>query len=91
MPSLPSLPSRAPAATLLALAGFLAAALVGWLCVRVNIERACTTQDTPYLPLCPAIAPGSAADVAGLRARIAANPGDANAYVRLALATRTPE
>jgi hypothetical protein len=75
----------------MALAGFMAAALVGWLCVRVNLERGCTTQDTPYLQLCPAIAPGSAADIANLRARIAANPGDANAYVRLALATRTPQ
>lgn len=82
---------RFPAALPLALGGFAAAALVGWLCLHVNLERACATQDTPYLTLCAPVEPGSAADIAGLRSRIAANPGDANAYVRLALAARTPQ
>ncbi len=65
------------------------AILLGWLCVSVNMERACSKQDTPYLDICPVPARGSPAHLAALRSAISANPGDANAYVDLALADRS--
>jgi hypothetical protein len=79
---------RPPSALALLLAAATVAGLLGWMAVHVNLKRGCTTQDTPYLDLCQRPDAGSAADVADLRARIAANPGDANAYVLLALASR---
>ena len=75
----------------LALGGAAVAALLAWLCVGVNFERACVTQDTPYLPVCALPAPGSPAQRAALLARIAANPGDANAFVQLAVADRSAQ
>ncbi len=60
-----------------------AAAVLAWLALDLNLRRACTVNDTPYLPLC---APGAAlGDAAGLRERIARNPADTAAYVQLAL------
>ncbi|MBG9389049.1 tetratricopeptide repeat protein [Caenimonas aquaedulcis] len=79
-------PSRARA---LAAAGFALAALAGWCAWRVNLDRACVVQDTPYLSLCGAPARGSEGAIAALRARLDSNPGDANAYVELALAQRS--
>jgi hypothetical protein len=70
----------------LVLCGVATAILLAWLSVGVNLKRACVTQDTPYLDLCPAHAAGNDNPVDTLRSRIAANPGDANAYVQLALA-----
>ena len=69
--------------------GIAAAALLAWLCVGVNLERSCATRDTPYLDLCPSLPQGSPAQLAALRARIASNPGDANAYVQLLVADRS--
>ncbi len=78
-------PSPKPsfAGVIVAAAGWTAAMLAAWLCVTVNLERACVIQDSPYLGLCPAREPE--AQVQALRSRIAANPGDANAYIELAL------
>lgn len=66
--------------------GVAAALLVAWLSLGVNLKRACVTQDTPYLDLCPAPPAGNGNMADTLRSRIANNPGDANAYVLLALA-----
>jgi len=73
----------------LVVCGAAAAMLLALLSVGINLKRACVTQDTPYLDLCPNRAVGSSALVDTLRSRIAANPGDANAYVQLALADRS--
>jgi hypothetical protein len=76
-------------------AGFLAccaaaAVLVGWMSVSINRERTCTLQEGPSAELCASqTTPGSDAETARLRARIARDPGDANAYVELALADRS--
>lgn len=53
---------------------------LAWQCIASNIERSCVAGDAPALDLCRSAPPGD------LRSRIAANPGDANAYVQLALA-----
>jgi hypothetical protein len=79
---------RSPAAIGLVAAGAAAALLLAWLCVGVNLKRTCALQDTPYLELCPKRAPGSEPHLDSLRNRIGANPGDANAYVQLAMAAR---
>ncbi|HSI55573.1 MAG TPA: hypothetical protein VK981_16485 [Ramlibacter sp.] len=69
----------------LVLGGFGLAALVAWLCVQVNLERACTVQDSPYLQVCALPEPASIEHLASLRSRLARNPGDANAQVQLAV------
>ena len=74
---------RAPAIGLLAL-GAGAAVLLAWQSVRLNLERACAIDDTPYLALCPEPT-SDERRLADLRSRIAANPGDSRAYVQLAL------
>lgn len=74
--------------TSLVAAGTFVAALLAWLCIVVNLERACVVADTPYLDLCPGSVPGSDR-LSQLRSRIAANPGDTRAYVQLALADRS--
>jgi hypothetical protein len=79
---------RRPTAIGLVAAGTAAALLLAWLCVGVNLKRACVMQDTPYLEVCPVPVRGSDAHLQALRARIAANPGDANAYVLLAQVDR---
>jgi hypothetical protein len=66
---------------------FAGALLVAWFAARVNLDRACALQDTPYLDLCP-LATASVTPEAALRARIAASPGDANAYAQLAVLQR---
>jgi hypothetical protein len=73
-------------AAALFLAGTIGTALLAWLGIGVNLERACSTGDTPYLDLCSVQVLGSPAHLAALRSRIARNPGDTNAYVQLALA-----
>lgn len=60
------------------------ALLLGYASVNVNRERACATADTPYLEICPKVAPGSAEHLSTLLSRVSANPGDAPAYVQLA-------
>lgn len=65
------------------------AVLVGWLIVHVNLERSCTRQESPASGLCAAPAPGGATERDMLRSRIARNPGDADAYIALALADRS--
>jgi hypothetical protein len=77
-------PPRSTTALAAVLGGLGAALLVGWLCVRVNLERGCAVDDTPYLDLCP-----SAPTPEALRARIARNPGDSAAYVQLVLLDRS--
>src|SRR4051812_39416459 len=71
----------------LAALGIVAALFLGQQSLVTNLERACTLDDTPYLELCPRI-PNGEQRSAGLRSRIAGNPGDARAYVLLALADR---
>jgi hypothetical protein len=67
-----------------------AAAMVGWMAMAINRERACTLQESPAAALCaPPLAAGSDAELDALRTRIARNPGDANAYTALALADRS--
>ena len=58
-----------------------ATAMLCVLVITVNIQRACAIRDTPYLPLCSAQAPS----VSTIRNHIANNPGDAQAFVDLAL------
>lgn len=69
-----------------------AAILFGLQIVPVNLERACAADDTPYLDLCAWTgAPGSTSRVRWLKQRVAADPGDAEAVVQLAYATRGDE
>ncbi len=60
------------------------------LAASAHLERACTVQDTPYLPLCPPAPTEPAAIQDQLRERIAANPGDAWAWTRLLVAGEGP-
>lgn len=66
-----------------------AAAIVGWMSVSINRERTCTLEEGPSVDLCVPAAAGSPAEIEALRARIARDPGDANAYASLALADRS--
>jgi hypothetical protein len=63
-----------------------AAAMIGWMALNVNHERTCALGESVGHDFCAPPAPGSAAEAEMLRARIARNPGDANAYTALALA-----
>jgi hypothetical protein len=65
-----------------------AAAIVAWMCVSVNVERSCATHEK-LLPSCAQTATGTAEESQALRARIARDPGDANAYTQLALSDRS--
>jgi hypothetical protein len=61
-----------------------AAGALVWLSVGANVRQSCVVQDSPYLALCDEKpAPGSAERLMELRRRIAANPGDSQAYVGL--------
>jgi len=65
--------------------GTVAALLMLWLSVGANIKRSCIVMDAPYLPVCQGTEQsGSPARLATLKRNIAANPGDAGAYVGLA-------
>lgn len=86
MQPLNALSSRATPVGLAAL-GIGAAVLLGQQSLVANLERACAVDDTPYLELCPAVR-SSEERSATLRSRISGNPGDARAYVLLALADR---
>lgn len=75
-----------PVAVRLLLAGLGVAAAGGliWLGVSTHMQRACTVMDTPYLPLCTAVAAASHAErQARLRAYLADNPGDSGAWIQL--------
>lgn len=63
-----------------ALLVLIAALLLAWPVISVNIARGCVVADTPYLSLCPMGDAGAAA----IRERIAANPGETPAYLSLA-------
>lgn len=65
------------------------ATIVGVMSVSVNRERTCALQESIGAGLCSPPAPGSPAEIEMLRARIARDPGDANAYTALALADRS--
>jgi hypothetical protein len=68
-----------------------AALIVGWMAVGINHERSCAQQESPAASFCaPVPASGSPEEARMLRAHIARNPGDAGAYVALALADRSP-
>lgn len=67
---------------ILALAGIAIASALIWLSFSVHLKRACVVMDTPYLPLCTD-AQSDAELQRKLRARLAANPGDSNAWVQL--------
>lgn len=70
----------------LALAGLgvAIAAWLLWMAANVHVGRACFLLDTPYLPLCkdPSTEPGSERQ-RQLRARLAANPGESESWVKL--------
>jgi hypothetical protein len=68
-----------------------AAAMAGWMAFSINRERTCTLQESIGVDLCAPPASGSAAEIEMLRARIARDPGDANAYTQLALADGSPQ
>ena len=69
---------------LLAGLGVAAAAALLWLGVAVHLDRACVLMDTPYLPLCSSESTESDASRKGkLRARLASNPGDSDAWIQL--------
>ena len=62
----------------------IAAVALVWLSVSANLRQSCVIDDAPYLALCgERPAPGSAERLMELRHRIAANPGDSQAYVGL--------
>ncbi|HSV36415.1 MAG TPA: hypothetical protein VLI46_12710 [Ramlibacter sp.] len=82
---------RGVAIGLQAVLGVCAAGLLGWATLRVNLDRMCVVDDTPYLNLCARPAPGSAAHLDRLRSRVAANPGDTPAYIHLAFYDRSAE
>jgi hypothetical protein len=67
-----------------------AAAMVGWMSIAINRERTCALGESPGVDLCPRVSPGSVAEIEMLGARIAHDPGDANAYTALALADTSP-
>jgi hypothetical protein len=73
-----------PARLFLASLGVAVAAWLLWTGDQVHLRRACVLMDTPYLPLC-GDAPESDGDRqrSNLRARLAANPGDSSAWIRL--------
>lgn len=76
--------------------GMLAAAVavaiaLGAATVGVNIERTCALRESVGAGLCTPAAAGSSAELDQLRARIARNPGDADAYTALALADRSAQ
>lgn len=75
------MPSRALATVAVLLAAFLLAGLS----VAVNVRQGCLIGDTPYFPLCAAAPRELPERLARSRARIAASPGAAPAYVHLAL------
>jgi hypothetical protein len=62
------------------------ATIVGIACVVVNLERTCALHESPAAAFCNPPAAGSPAEIEMLRARIARDPGDSNAYTALALA-----
>jgi hypothetical protein len=64
---------------------------LGALAIDVNIERTCTLRESVGAALCTPPAQGSGAQLEQLRARIARDPGDADAYVALALADRSAQ
>jgi hypothetical protein len=68
--------------------GIAACAIVAWMCMSVNSERSCATREN-LLPACAQPVPGSPEESQALRARIARDPGDANAYTQLALSDRS--
>jgi hypothetical protein len=66
-----------------AIACGLAASLL-WFGASVHLRRACVVRDTPYLPLCgDAVAESDDRRVQTLRGRLAADPGDAGAWIEL--------
>jgi hypothetical protein len=68
----------------IAAAGLLVAAVLAWLAVSTHLARACTVMDTPYLPLCRDPETLSKPErTAMLAARVARNPGDSDAWIRL--------
>src|SRR5690606_39815567 len=58
-----------------------------WAGVSAHLNLACVVRDTPYLPLCDAPAATAQERQETLKERIARNPGDAWAWVRLEAAT----
>jgi hypothetical protein len=84
-------PSRSTVAALLVAASALVALWLGWLSFHINLDRSCVIQDAPALDLCGIVEPGSRAHLDALKARIGTNPGDANAYVQLAISTPAGE
>lgn len=67
-----------------------AVAMVGWMSVTINRDRACALGESVAERWCTPAAPGSLQEADALRKRIDRNPGDANAYGALALADQSP-
>jgi hypothetical protein len=71
--------------TALAAAGLALAVLLVWAGISVHLERACTLNDTDYLPLCaPALPDSDPNRVRELRDRLGRDPGDSVTWVDLA-------
>lgn len=69
-----------------------AAGLLLWLGITANMNRGCALEESTIASLCGEVpALGSAARLAQLRLRIAANPGDSQAYTALTLFPQSAE
>lgn len=66
-----------------ALAAAAVAAALLWAGVSAHLKLACVVKDTPYLPLCDSAADTAQERQHALGERIARNPGDSWAWVRL--------
>jgi hypothetical protein len=72
------------ARALLGLLGVAAATGLIALSFSTHLQRACTVQDTPYLPVCPDEATISKPEkIQALRQRLVQSPGDSGAWVTL--------
>jgi len=80
-------PRRTAIAALSVAAAGLIALWLAWLSFHTNLDRSCVVRDAAFLDLCSVLEPGTAAHLAALKSRIAANPGDANAHVELAISS----
>lgn len=76
--------------TVLAGAGVAAALLVFSAALPVHLRRACVEMDTPYLPICTPSETKAAGEPSALRERLARNPGESPAWVRLLVQERNP-
>ena len=68
----------------------LTALALAWAVWVVNLERSCTLEQWPGLAICRSGADNAASQEAALQARAARNPGDSEAWIRLAILKAQP-